>query len=131
MASFSVNVTFKSNLALFRQLLAGNLSNAMADIRDEAVDWVHEKMLHGYSDRHGPDGHTAIYDTGALYNSIKADIKTNLLLNHELTIGTDMEYAVFVHNGTRKLKGRPFIRDALIENQSKIPQIIKDAGKNL
>jgi HK97 gp10 family phage protein len=46
-------------------------------------------------------------DTGRLKRSIKADIK-----GLEANIGTDVEYAHFVHDGTYKMEARPFLYEA-------------------
>lgn len=46
-------------------------------------------------------------DTGRLRASIKADVK-----GLEANIGTDVEYARFVHDGTYKMEARPFLYEA-------------------
>lgn len=46
-------------------------------------------------------------DTGRLRASIKADVR-----GLEANIGTDVEYARFVHDGTYKMEARPFLFSA-------------------
>ena len=46
-------------------------------------------------------------DTGRLRASIKADVR-----GLEANIGTDVEYARFVHDGTYKMEARPFLYEA-------------------
>ena len=46
-------------------------------------------------------------DTGRLRASIKADVR-----ELEANIGTDVEYARFVHDGTYKMEARPFLYEA-------------------
>ena len=46
-------------------------------------------------------------DTGRLKKSIKADVK-----GLEANIGTELEYARFVHDGTYKMEARPFLFSA-------------------
>ena len=46
-------------------------------------------------------------DTGRLKRSITADVK-----GLEANIGTDVEYAHFVHDGTYKMVARPFLFSA-------------------
>lgn len=46
-------------------------------------------------------------DTGRLRASIKADVR-----GLEANIGTDVEYARFVHDGTYKMVARPFLFSA-------------------
>ena len=46
-------------------------------------------------------------DTGRLKRSIAADVQ-----GLEANIGTDVEYAHFVHDGTYKMPARPFLYEA-------------------
>lgn len=69
-----------------------NLEQAMfvglLAVAQEAVGMVREKMVTGYEHK--------VYDTGNLARSITADIDTD---NNEVTIGTNVEYAHYVHDG--------------------------------
>lgn len=51
-------------------------------------------------------------DTGRLRSSIQQEV-TQRDGNLVGVIGTDVEYAIFVHEGTRYMEGRPFLVDAL------------------
>src|SRR5260221_13792700 len=46
------------------------------------------------------------YHGGRLRQSIVVDNSTFL----ESTVGTNVYYAIFVHEGTKKMRGRPFLR---------------------
>ena len=131
MAGFSVSTsfTFKSNLQAVKATITGRADKAFSQLAEESVKWVRLNMMHGYSDPHGLDQHTEIYQTGELFRSIKAEFDRKLFVLHQLKVGSDKDYAVYVHNGTRKLKGRAFIRDALIDNEDKIADILKNALK--
>lgn len=48
-------------------------------------------------------------DTGKL----RASLRMEELSNGTITIGTPLNYAIHVHEGTRYMRGRPFLRDAL------------------
>jgi len=52
-------------------------------------------------------------DTGNLLNSIQTRVffRNNLPV---VRIGTDVEYAVYVHQGTVYMEANPFLRDGLI-----------------
>lgn len=65
-------------------------------------------------------------DTGYLRGSIGyAIVRTgNRTI---LRIYTNVEYAEFVHEGTRRMEGRPFIRDAIEQKQAQIFRIIGEA----
>lgn len=57
-------------------------------VGQEAVGMVREKMVAGYDHK--------VYDTGNLSRSITAGIDQD---NNSVTIGTNVEYAHFVHDG--------------------------------
>lgn len=46
-----------------------------------------------------------------------------------LRIYTNVEYAQFVHEGTRKMAARRFIRDPIEQKQSRIASIVNEALK--
>lgn len=52
-------------------------------------------------------------DTGALRNSIQTHVETDL----KVTVGTPLEYAPYVHDGTSRVEGRPFLAQAAEEEK--------------
>jgi homoserine acetyltransferase len=91
------------------------------------------KMLYGYHDVHGNPPHTEIVDTGRLFDSIEAEVNVINANVYQTVVGTDVPYAEYVHDGTYKLKGRPFITDGI--NESKdclrwVDFIIETFGKD-
>lgn len=125
MGTVGFNVKFKSEVNMVRSQVTGALESASDELKEKSIEWVQEKMLYGYHDPHGPDGHTEIVDTGATFDSVDADTQRNSQDSYTVKTGVQTDYAVFVHNGTRKLKGRPFLRDALMEHTSDIESIMK------
>ena len=105
----------------------GNLKAAAADVGDIARDAVQEKMLWGYKDVHGlPNNpHTEIVDTGRLFDSIEGEVKVINASVYQTVVGTDVPYAQYVHDGTSKLKGRPFITDGILASRDEIKDAIK------
>lgn len=63
-------------------------------------------------------------DTGRLRNSI-----THVIDGGELStyIGTNVEYARYVHNGTSRQKAQPFLTDAVNQNADKYRRIFEAA----
>jgi len=57
-------------------------------VGQEAVGMVREKMVTGYEHK--------VYDTGNLARSISAEVSPNA---NEVTVGTNVEYAPYVHDG--------------------------------
>jgi len=61
-------------------------------------------------------------DTGRLRASIAYQAEP---ANDEVIIGTPVEYAIYVHEGTRKMTGRPFIKEAVLNYQGDYKKIIE------
>ena len=61
-------------------------------------------------------------DTGRLKGSIKGSVS-----GLEANIGTDVEYAHFVHDGTYKMAARPFLESAANKELEGIEERIADA----
>lgn len=126
-----MSVTFKSNMDVILKQVSAASADAIEKAKEVMVEAVQWQMLYGYKDRHGPDGHTEIVDTGALYDSIKGEVKRDSQNAYTATVSTDRPYAVYVHEGTRKLKARRFMRDGLQKQQKKIQDAIADAYKKV
>ena len=66
-------------------------------------------------------------DTGRLRNSITHAIDGG---EPAVYIGTNVEYASYVHNGTSKQKAQPFLTDAVNQNADKYRGIFEAAMKS-
>lgn len=124
------NYVFKDNTELILNALASATAEGAQKMADTAVESVQYQILYGYKDPHGKDGHTEIVDTGALFDSIKGDVKRQSQNLYTITVGTDRDYAVYVHNGTRHLKARRFITDGINRARGDMEDILRDEMKN-
>ena len=124
------NYVFKDNTELILNALASATAEGAQKMADTAVESVQYQILYGYKDPHGKDGHTEIVDTGALFDSIKGDVKRQSQNLYTITVGTDRKYAVYVHNGTRYLKARRFITDGINRARGDMEDILRDEMKN-
>ena len=124
------NYVFKDNTELILNSIASATKEGAQKMADCAVESVQYQILYGYKDPHGKDGHTEIVDTGALFDSIKADVKRQSQNLYTITVGTDRPYAVYVHNGTRYLKARHFITDGINRARGDMEDILRDEMKN-
>lgn len=124
------NYVFKDNTELILNALASATAEGAQKMADTAVESVQYQILYGYKDPHGEDGHTEIVDTGALFDSIKGDVKRQSQNLYTITVGTDRPYAVYVHNGTRYLKARRFITDGINRARGDMEDILRDEMKN-
>lgn len=124
------NYVFKDNTELILNAIASATADGAQKMADCAVESVQYQILYGYKDPHGKDGHTEIVDTGALFDSIKGDVKRQSQNLYTITVGTDRPYAVYVHNGTRYLKARRFITDGINRARGDMEDILRDEMKN-
>ena len=124
------NYVFKDNTELVLNALESATKEGAQKMADCAVDSVQYQILYGYKDPHGKDGHTEIVDTGALFDSIKGDVQRQSQNLYTITVGTDRDYAVYVHNGTRYLKARRFITDGINRARGDMEDILRSEMKN-
>jgi hypothetical protein len=120
-------VRFEDHSTEVLRRVQGNLKKAAIDVGDIARDAVQEKMLWGYHDVHGNPPHTEIVDTGRLFDSIEGQVKAVNANVYQTSVGTDVPYAEYVHEGTYKLKGRPFITDGILDSRDEIQTAIREA----
>lgn len=120
------------NSAVVLRRIGTNSQEAMQAAAEFLVEAVQDKILYGYHDWHGKPPHTEIVDTGALFDSIAAKVKRDSQNAYSVSVGSDLPYASYVHDGTRngdgsvKLKARPFIRDAVFDSQQELQEILGD-----
>lgn len=62
-------------------------------------------------------------DTGNLRASIDHRVNSD---NDSVSIGTNVEYAIFVEKGTRFMRDQPFLTPAVEENKDKIERIVEE-----
>ena len=63
-------------------------------------------------------------DTGRLFDSIDADVSRDSQNAFTVSVGANTPYAVYVHEGTYKLKGRAFITDAVMGKKNEVQSIL-------
>lgn len=125
-------VVFRDYSTEVLRRVQGNMRQAVVNAGEIARDAVQYQMLWGYHDVHGlPDNpHTEIVDTGRLFDSIQAQVNPISANVYQTVVGTDVPYAIYVHEGTYKLKGRPFITDGINASRSAIMDAIRAAMRN-
>ena len=89
-----------------------------------AQGMIREQMNTGYHDVHNrPYPHTAIRITSALINDVKFAVEEKSGGEVSVTVGNNLDYAMFVHEGTRYLRKRPYIYDAIKKGCERLVQI--------
>ena len=118
------NVRFVDNSDVILRQVASNAETAMKAVSEMLVEAVEEKILYGYHDVHGDPPHTEIVDTGRLFDSIDADVTRDSQNAFTVAVGANTPYAIYVHEGTYKLKGRAFITDAVTGKSGEVQSIL-------
>lgn len=102
------------------QMIRQNGHRALIAAGTEAVGCIKDTMEFRYG--------KPIKQTGTLMGSIAhGDPYGDKEMS--IDVGTDVEYGKFVHEGTRKMIGRPFITDGLMNNKERIEQVIMQEMK--
>lgn len=68
-------------------------------------------------------------DTGRLRSSIATSLS---IADQGITsiVATNVDYAIYVHEGTRRMAGRPFMKQAADQSESEIGRIYSSAVKD-
>ena len=105
----------QDNSHLVAQLLPRAIAKAL-----EQVGILAEGHVIGYMTNHH------IVDTGRLRNSITHAIQSD----KSVIIGTNVPYGRYVHNGTSRVTGRPFLTAPISQHLDEYKEIIKDSLQN-
>lgn len=100
-------------------LIARGLAAMRSAVVDSAEDLVAKSMAN-----------TPV-DTGTLRASEHVDSVQETASSVTATVATggEADYAIYVHEGTYKMAGRPFLSQALIDNQAAYVEAIKRAAR--
>lgn len=120
-------VTLVDNTDIVLRQMATNCEAGMQAVGEMLVEAVQEQMLYGYHDPHGNPPHTEIVETGATFDSISAEVSRDSQNAFTLSVGAGTSWAPFVHDGTRFLRGRPFLTDGVMGKKAEVASIL--AGK--
>lgn len=130
MTSNNISFVFKDHSDIVLRAMESATEEAAKEMAVIGRDAVQYQMLYGYHDPHGHDGHTEIVDTGRLFDSIQGRTSRASKNTYTVTVGTDVPYARYVHDGTRKLKARRFISDGLAKSYGEMKEAARRSMKN-
>lgn len=65
-------------------------------------------------------------DTGRLKNSITHEVAGK---ENAVYVGTNVEYAIYVHEGTRRMTPNRFLKNACVRNEAQIRKFFEDKLK--
>lgn len=100
-----MSVTFKDNSAAVLAAMARAKKKTLTALGQAGVEVTVDYMQSHYG--------KAIRITGDLQRDVSSRIRE---ADEKVDIGNSLSYAIPVHNGTRKMSGRPYIFDAVTQN---------------
>lgn len=110
---------YKSYLSEVEFKIAQAKERALRAMGIAAVSGVIERMKRGYFPTQKRNGQMSmqIRDTGALMRDVNAEVSA---ATSSVIIGVNMKYALWVHEGTRFIRPRPFLKDGVMESEQKL-----------
>ena len=131
-----MSVKFTDNSEQAMRQMASNKQAALAAMGIEAVGLIVTQMESGYQDPHpnlDMNGnrvggtHTDIRYTGDLIRDVNSEVGNSS--PDTVDVGNSLDYAPHVHEGTSKLKGRPYIRDAITSGKDRLKEVASNQLK--
>lgn len=107
-------VDFRDNSAQVLGQMAANISRAADAVGVKAVNLTLKKMESGYG--------RPIRKTGDLMRDVNFNAQTDRD-SAAVTVGNSLQYAIYVHEGTVKMGGRPYLRDAITQGTGEIKTV--------
>lgn len=105
--------TFIDNSAEVLAQFERNKKAALEAMGLAGVELTVSQMQSGYG--------RPIRQTGALMRDVNHQVEANG--KDTVTIGNSLEYAPYVHDGTRKMAGRAYLRDALTAGRDTLQSV--------
>ena len=114
-----LTVQLVDNSDLVLNALPGQIRAALIAVGMEAETNVKQELKRAVYDTPPSPNYAR---TGRLRNSITYAVEENAVL-----VGTAVEYAGFVENGTMKMPARPYLRPGIVNHIEQYKSTIKDA----
>ena len=130
----ATEIKFVDNSGQVKQQMAGNKKKALTAMGIKAVALIVKQMQSGYHDPHPtrdsqgrPTGgtHTDIRFTGELMRDVNFEVEASA--PDTVDVGNSLGYAPYVHEGTYKLKGRPYIKDGVEKGKAELQRVAENA----
>lgn len=120
MANSKVYVNFQDNSTTVKTQMTGNVKAALNAMGVKAVGLIVSNMQRGYG--------KPIWQTGDLQRDVRSEVNESAEV---VQVGNTLEYGVFVHEGTSRMRGRAYIKDALMDsaNQAALKQVAEQELK--
>ena len=109
-------MSFKDNSGQVKNQMAGNVKAALAAMGIEAVGLTVQQMQSGYG--------SPIWQTGDLQRDVNSEVNGDVV-----NVGNSLEYSPFVHEGTSRMSGRPYLKDAIMNGKDRLKQVAENELK--
>jgi hypothetical protein len=109
-------MSFKDNSGQVKSQMAGNVKAALAATGVEAVGLTVKQMQSGYG--------KPIRQTGDLMRDVSSEVDGDVV-----NVGNSLGYAPPVHEGTSKMQGRPYLKDAIMGGKDRLQQVAQNELK--
>lgn len=106
------HITLNDNTETVQAQMQGNKLRALTAMGLKAVQLTVERMESGYG--------KPIRQTGSLMRDVSSEVENSA--PGTVDVGSGLEYATFVHEGTYKMAARPYLRDALNGGTSELSE---------
>ena len=97
-----VKITFNDHSRDVLSLISANVTRALTAMGTVAVGQIVRTMQRAYW--------RPIWLTGDLQRDVNYEVHDS---EHAVDVGNSLNYATYVHEGTSRMRGRPYITDAL------------------
>jgi HK97 gp10 family phage protein len=109
-------MSFTDNSGKVKDQVANNVKAALAAMGIEAAGLIVNQMERGYG--------SPIWQSGDLQRDVDSDPQGDVV-----NVGNSLEYAPFVHEGTSRMSGRPYIKDAIMNGKDRLKQVAENELK--
>jgi HK97 gp10 family phage protein len=109
-------MSFTDNSGKVKDQMAGNVKAALAAMGIEAVGLINQQMQSGYG--------SPIRQTGDLMRDVNSEVDGD-----RVNVGNSISYSTFVHEGTSRMGGRPYIKDAIMNGKDRLKQVAENELK--
>lgn len=117
----AIKVKLKDNSKIIVKKMDGNVEAALTDMGIKGKNLILWQMRQGFG--------KPIRKTSALQQDVRWQVVAKLFGGGAVRIGNTLKYAPYVHEGTYKMPGRPYITAGLSgENHAKQLQKVAEAA---
>lgn len=109
----AVRITVTDHSAEVLAQMSRNVKTALTAMGAEAVALTVDKMQTGYG--------APIRKTGNLQRDVQFALENSA--PNTVDVGNTLEYGPFVHDGTSRMKGRPYLYDAVMEGRPRLQAV--------